>query len=267
MSSGDEILRPVDETDLHAYADGRLDAHRRAAVEAWLQSQPQERARVETWRAQSERLAALFEPALAEPVPPRMIAAVERAAERRVGEWARRAAAAALVVAVGAGAFATGRYTAPTQPPRMVEVPVPQPPPSVAVRAANAHRVFVVEVRHAVEVKAEEQHLVAWLTKRMGGKVAAPDLQPHGFRLVGGRLLAGERGPAAQLMYEDAGGRRLTAYVARSAENRDTAFRFEERDGLSVFWWRDGQLAWALSAEMERTRLLPIAETVYQALQ
>lgn len=267
MTSGDETLRPVDETDLHAFADGKLDARRRAEVEAWLDGEPQERARVEAWRQQSERLAALFEPALAEPVPPQMLAAVERAAARSAGLWPRRIAAAAMLVLVGAGAFAIGRYTAPVAAPQVVEVPVPQPPPSVAVRAANAHRVFVVEVRHAVEVKADEQHLVAWLTKRMGGKVAAPDLQPHGFRLVGGRLLAGERGPAAQLMYEDSGGRRLTAYVARSIENRDTAFRFEERDGLSVFWWRDGQLAWALSAEMDRARLLPIAETVYQALQ
>ena len=55
---------------------------------------------------------------------------------------------------------------------------------------------------HPVEVGADdEQHLVNWLSKRLGVKVRAPKLDDAGMSLVGGRLLPGENGPVAQFMY------------------------------------------------------------------
>ncbi len=45
---------------------------------------------------------------------------------------------------------------------------------------------------------------------RLGRPLVTPDLEPLGYRLMGGRLLAGAAGdPTAQLMYEDAAGARL----------------------------------------------------------
>ena len=62
----------------------------------------------------------------------------------------------------------------------------------IARRAAIAHATYSPEVRHPVEVGADdEQHLVGWLSKRLGIKLRAPKLDEAGMSLVGGRLLPG----------------------------------------------------------------------------
>ena len=88
--------------------------------------------------------------------------------------------------------------------------------------ALDAHRLYVVEVRHPVEVPGSERaHLQPWLTKRCGWDVRAPELDATGLKLVGGRLLPGPTGPASFLMYESASGERFTVYTARAADRDD----------------------------------------------
>jgi anti-sigma factor RsiW len=131
-----------------------------------------------------------------------------------------------------------------------------------------AHAVYSPEVRHPVEVGADqEEHLVRWLSKRLGASLKIPHLAPQGYALVGGRLLPDERGPAAQFMYQDAKGQRLTLYVRVSNDVRaPTAFRFAQENGVGVFYWLDGRLGYALSGETDRNELLRVADAVYQQL-
>src|SRR6185295_12547560 len=49
---------------------------------------------------------------------------------------------------------------------------------------------------------AGEQHLLPWLSRRVGTPLRAPDLASFELKLLGGRLLPGPRGPAALFMYE-----------------------------------------------------------------
>jgi len=139
---------------------------------------------------------------------------------------------------------------------------------SLPSQAAIAHVVYTAEVLHPVEVGAEQQeHLVKWLSKRLNAPLRAPLLQSAGYQLEGGRLLPGSEGPAAQFMYRDAGGLRLTLYVRKAlADNNDTAFRFLREGDLSVFYWVDGDMAYALSGDVAREKLLKVAESVYQDL-
>ena len=70
-------------------------------------------------------------------------------------------------------------------------VPRPWRAPTVgtvmARRAAVAHATYSPEVRHPVEVGADQEaHLVAWLSKRLGSPVRAPKLEDVGYSLVGG---------------------------------------------------------------------------------
>jgi anti-sigma factor RsiW len=141
-------------------------------------------------------------------------------------------------------------------------------PVSFARQAAVAHAVYAPEVRHPVEVTAnEEEHLVGWLSKRLGTTLKAPKLAPLGYELVGGRLLSGLQGPVAQFMYQDGRGQRLTLYVSKQrGEPRDTAFRFSQEDRVSVFYWVDGNYGYALSGEVKRDQLLQVAEVVYKQL-
>ncbi len=142
--------------------------------------------------------------------------------------------------------------------------PLPDRDLALARGAVLAHRTYEAEVRHAVEVPAnEEKHLVAWLSKRLEAPVRAPDLAARGFQLVGGRMLPAVSGPAAQFMYENEGGDRLTLYVERNRAGQDTAFRFVAEDEVSAFYWKDGPLAYALIGRAGREQLLGLARVTY----
>jgi len=91
----------------------------------------------------------------------------------------------------------------------------------------------------------------------------APDLTPFGYKLMGGRLLPGNGGAAAQLMYDDATGKRLTLYV-RAAAGSETAFRFQREGDAATFAWIDQGFGFAVTAPATREELLPIAEAVYR---
>lgn len=64
----------IDDETLMAYADGELDAATRAAVESAMHDDPQLARRVARQRAVRARVQAAFAPALAEPVPERLLA-------------------------------------------------------------------------------------------------------------------------------------------------------------------------------------------------
>jgi anti-sigma factor RsiW len=243
----------ITETDLHAYADGQLDDARRVLVDAHLAHDPAAAEQVRVWREQNEALRALYNPVLNEPLPQRLLAL--QVPRRR---WPAYAIAAG---AMGLG-FALGWMTQSYRTDQFVEAA------ALPRRAAVAYAVYAPEVRHPVEVGADQQeHLVKWLSKRLGSELKAPVLGQQGFELVGGRLLPGGKGPVAQFMYQDAKGQRITLYVShRDVEPRDTAFRFSQEDKVAVFYWIDGKLGYALSGEMDRASLLAVATVVYRQL-
>ena len=255
-------LVPVNETDLHAFADGRLDAARCAEVEAWLAAHPDDAERVADYRRLNEEMRGLYEPVLREPLPAALAAMV---APRR-GRWARAAAAAAWValgIAVGAVA---GWELHEQGPPPLAAVDVGA---TMARRAAIAHATYSPEVRHPVEVGADQEaHLVAWLSKRLGAPLRAPKLEAVGYSLVGGRLLPGDNGPVAHFMYQCNRGTRVTLYVrTEAAGNRETAFRYAREGSVGVFYWVDRRLGYALSSnDISKDDLLKVSNAVYQQL-
>jgi anti-sigma factor RsiW len=245
--------RPA-EDDLHAYADGRLTGALRESVEDWLAQHPEDAAIVECWRKQNQDLHLLFDPVLAEAVP-------ERLGKAALGGTRWRVAAAVAWVLTGA-VVGYGFRGAGEQG---------QAAPSVVLihSAALAHAVYSPEVRHPVEVGAEQEaHLSQWLSKRLGTPVLAPHLQSAGYSLLGGRLLPAESGAAAQFMYEDGAGKRITLYMRRGVKDgKETAFRYGSENGLSVFYWIDHQAGYALSGELPKEELLRIATLAYRDLE
>jgi anti-sigma factor RsiW len=139
-------------------------------------------------------------------------------------------------------------------------------PPPYVERAIGAHIVYTAEIRHPVEVDAsQEDHLVAWLSKRLGNPLRPPRLRQTGFELVGGRLLEDAGQPAAQFMYEDDTGRRVTVYV-RPHQGKETAFKFSGNRGISTFYWIDAPFAYALAGDIPRQDLLRLAHVIYEDL-
>lgn len=249
---------PITESELQAYADGRLEPERRAAVDAWLATRPEEAERIADYRKLADALRAAYDPFFTESVPQRFMRARPR--------WRRYAFAAgwvALGLLVGAIAGWQLHESRPTPPVATDAGAV------MAKRAAVAHATYSPEVRHPVEVGADQEaHLTAWLSKRLGAQVRAPNLEDVGYSLVGGRLLPGDSGPVAHFMYQCSQGTRVTLYVrTEAASNRETAFRYVREGNVRVFYWVDRKMGYALSsADISRDDLFKVADAVYRQL-
>lgn len=250
---------PIGEDDLQRAVDGRLPPERAGEVEARLAESPELAARVAAERRDVAALRRALAGIAEEPVPARLRPAAIRAArrQRRVYQMRMMAAGLALLLIGAGGGWWAGQRA-------------PQAPQAVASRvsgeAVAAYRTYVVEVAHPVEVRSDnEKHLITWLSKRLGRQLAAPDLTPFGYTLMGGRLLPGDQGAAAQLMYEAKGGERLTLYVG-AAKGGETAFRFFQEGETATLAWLDQGYGFAVTAAMSRDALTPIAEAVYKAL-
>jgi len=260
--------QPVTLDELMAYADGQLDAERRQQVEALIASDPLVAERVAGMRAQRQALHAHYDPVLTEPIPLRLLAS-----RRQTGAaWPRVASiAASVLIGLVLGSAGTWQYLArtPGMPASLALERNGIDLPRFVHQAAVAHTTYVPDVRRPVEIySAQQQQLVTWLSKRLGRQLKVPDLASAGFSLVGGRLLPGEvNKPAAQFMYENPAGQRITLYLRGMAQpTPETAFRFSEQDGVATFYWVDLDWGYALSGNLPRATLLNVANLVYQQL-
>jgi len=248
--------QPLNDDRIHAYVDGQLNEADRQAFETLLQQNKELAERVAAYRQQNELLRQMFNPVLDEPIPERL--ALPRARK----PWFSFSMAASLALILSGGAL--GWLVRGTVTPTAAEIALASLPHSARV----AYVTYAPEVVHPVEVGArQEAHLVKWLSKRLGADVRAPDLNALGFGLVGGRLLPAENGPAAQFMYEDKQGNRMTLYVRQNRDDQtSTAFRYQEQDADKTFYWVDGNLGYALTATIDKPRLMQVANRVYQSL-
>ncbi len=251
----------IDESELHAWLDGQLAEERRAAVEAAVAADDALAARARAYRTQNEEIRALFGEAALEPVP-RHLRPHRIAARQNRRRWLMPLAASVVWLAIGLAGGWFGHD-------RLHRDPAVDPSRYVASQALSAHRVYAVEVRHPVEVFADEEaHLVKWLSKRLGHQIRTPDLSSQGFRLVGGRLLPAEGGaPAAQFMYENAAGRRVTVYASLYRSGQETAFRYQTVDDVGAFIWLEPDMGYAVAGDIPREPLLAVSRIVYDTLE
>lgn len=250
------------EAELHALVDGQLSPARAAELAREVAGDPGLAARVGAYREQNRLLRAALEPELDEPVPARLLRFRSPRARLRTlpgaGHWA---IAASLLLGLALGA--TGGWVGRGERIEQGGLPL-----SFPGQAALIHATYSREQRHPVEVwAAEEEHLVAWLSKRLGEPLKAPRLRELGFDLVGGRLVAGHRLPAAMFMYQNAEGQRVTLTVRRDAgDEPETGFRYAVEGGVGVFYWVERDFGYAITGELDQARLLAMARVVYGQL-
>jgi anti-sigma factor RsiW len=249
---------PVGEEELQAWVDGRLAPGRAEVVSCYLVAHPEEYSRLLQYREQSRELRAAFAGETA-PVPARLrVARLVESHDRQRWRWTQIAAATAALMLGGVAGWSARELVGPltwgaTTAARMI-----------IADAITAHRTFAVERRHPVEV-ARRAHLEQWLSNRLGRPLAVPDLTALDLQLMGGRLLPSESGPAAQLMYDNERGERLTLYL-RVGITDETALYHQEQD-IGAFFWADEGLACAIITQpADRNMSIRIAESVYGQL-
>lgn len=285
MSHHQTPERP-DDARLSAWLDGELDPATHAQVDAWLREHPDDAARARLWAADRDALRARLAPVLDEPVPPALLHTVRQArpaARPPRATWRFAAMVAGLLVTGGlAGGWIGAHLGAQTAGGEIGLAALPLPwvdaervrPGGWTHRAAVAHAVYAPEVRHPVEVnvaqgsaseqRAQEEHLVRWLSKRLDMPVRLFDLRAQGYELVGGRLLPDANGPSAQLMYQNGAGVRVTLYLRRPEAGATAAFRFQRDGELGLFYWVENGFGCALVGKLPREQLLLLADAVYK---
>jgi anti-sigma factor RsiW len=270
---------PVAEDELHALLDDRLPPAEHAALLARVQADPAASATLANWRGQSEALRGLHAQVLDEAVPAVLLrAAAQAGAARRQHDlgWRLAGMAAAVLLAFGLGWWShagmeSGLAKAPAQSAGGSRLA--QADQRFVRQASIAHAVYAPEARHPVEVgSAQQEHLVQWLSKRLGRPLTLPQLGAQGYELLGGRLLPGEGGARAQFMFQNAAGERVTLYLgavaegSTSASSQETAFRFSSEGAVQSFYWMDRGFGYALSGQLPREQLMGLAQLVYQQL-
>lgn len=253
-----EVGPPVREDELHAYVDGQLAPERREAVAAWLDRAPDEAARVRVWQSQREALRAALT-AATPPMPELSLLRIveDRMRRRRVWPWVA-AAAATVVIALGMGGAAGWFFRGATQDRNAAALA------ALEQEAVATHVVYAADRRHPIEVTAAERdHLAQWLSNRLNRKIVPPDLSQAGWHLLGGRLLATERGgPAALFMYDNNQSQRLSLVMRPMAP--DLAVPEPQRTGGALngsAWIADG-LGYAVIAPAAPDDIAAIAKLV-----
>jgi anti-sigma factor RsiW len=252
--------------DIHMALDGEMPAEDREGYENWLAANPDMKAASQRFTADRSRLQSALDAVFKEPVPDRLANMLSDAPPSGASwnwltsriSWKPAAAAALVLFSAAIG------YYAGTSGERRSE----RGDEAVVERALQAHVMYAAEKLHVVEVGADQKdHLVGWLSKRVGTPLVAPDLSADGgFQLVGGRLLPAAGHPAAQFMYQDRAGVRISLYVTPDAVNAETGFRLYEEDGARTFYWIDDGFCYAVSGGIPEKTLLDIASAAYRQL-
>jgi len=264
MSAGDGNRQGVVTADLlHGYADGRLDPAAMAAVEAWLGTHPDAAAEIARWRRQNGEIRALLDAVAAEPVPPRLdVHAIARGMTDRRRQYFGIAAAAMLLIAIGAGAGWAGRTLTWSEPPASARL---------MAGALAAHALYAHQSQHPVEVAGDNPaKLAAWLSAGIGREIVAPNLTAQGFALVGGRLLPppaeSGTGPAAQLMYQNATAARVTLYITAAPARPGKASASESQGGVEAYYWADKAITCTVVGDLPEPLMTAVTRSAAEQL-
>jgi anti-sigma factor RsiW len=258
-------MRITDE-QLCAYLDDELDPGTRTQVEQALATDAQLKAKLTGWTAQTAHMNITLQRELEETVPDAWLRIARRPVDaqepsappgehaarwiRQLMQWMptpRFAVGMSFALMLG---IAVGRHLIPRldMDGQLVRL------------AAVAHHVYSPDKRQPVEVRSEDPTLTAWISKRLGAQVFAPNI--IGYRFIGGRLLAGAEEPAGQFMYEETSGKRLTVFVrTEGAAGRATRPECDAYRGVSVCYWYAGGVAYALAGDVPQTDLSALAQS------
>lgn len=248
---------------LSAYLDGELSAEETRAVDALVASDPAVAAALERLMATDVAVKAAFDEMLTDPVPFELASAIRSAPEPQPAApaaprgglpgWAAIAASVGFLAVGGLGGYTLGQNQAPE---------IVASTPGWLTEIAAYHGVYETQVRHLVEVGADEQaHIETWLGNTTGVEFAVPDLSSTGLTFQGARLLVAGGAPVAQLVYTDAAGAVFALCLKTAKAPADKAFTAETVGGFDMVSWREGGADYVFVGPQGTAGLAEIAET------
>lgn len=239
--------------ELHAYADGQLDAERRREVERYLADHPDAAREVDAVRRQTDELRRQHADLGRFAPPPRL-----DPARIRLAQAARRrramALAASLVLTLGLGSV--GGWQIRDAALRASYLPMAD--------AVQAYRMFASDAASSmVDFRSSQPaELQAWLNRHFVQPAPLPDFDAFGFQPVGARLMSSEYGPAAMVLYQNPAGESVLYYV-RPPGGVVNFGDGKRRDGdLTAQYWKQGRYFYGVVSPSDT----PAARAVQQAV-
>jgi anti-sigma factor RsiW len=241
--------------DLAAYLDGEMTPQRRAEMERHLAHSPEDSARLERWRRRDMALR-IGLPELAKAGERDLALQLRHRRElkrnrghRPMLHWAQ-AAAIVLAVAIGGGAWWLREERNSSA--------------ELTHAAATAYLAGTVTLAPA-GTTADRDQLTEKIAAHLGVPVAPPDLSKFGFSLAGGQLLTSADHPAAQLIYVDGRGRRISCFFRRIDTDRETNWEYSKAEGVPGIHRVGEKLGWVVLGDVPVAELQQIAEATYKS--
>ncbi len=251
----------ITDSEIQAYVDNQLDPDRYREIEVYIQTHPETAALIQDYQLLNSSIQALYDPVLDEKLP-EQYARTKPDRKPKQRNFFKVAASLAWLMIGGIIGWSA-------HPVRLMLAQSTDEQETHLVHPASfAHAIYSTETRHPVEVSVkEEQHLVGWLSKRLHTNIKAPDLSKNNFELIGGRLLPSTNRMAAQFMYERKDGNRITLYIRRGAwNNNKTTFHYSNQGSISVLYWINGEMGYALVGQLDKTELHNLSEEVFRQI-
>ncbi|MFJ9531444.1 anti-sigma factor family protein [Herbaspirillum sp. NPDC101396] len=241
------------EYDLQAYADGQVDETLRRQIALYLESHPEAAREVELLRQESQRLRAALDNIPATETPARLDPFRIRR-ELRARSQRRMAIAASLVLTLSLGTL--GGWQLRDMSMRKTYLPMAD--------ATQAYRLFAIgDMAQKVDMKTDQPaQLQSWLNHHFVQAAPMPDFSAYGFRPVGGRLMASDKGAAAMVTYVNDQGQAIVYYVRPPGELFNFGAGNRQDGNLLTQYWRQGRYFYAVVSPADSPSALPVQRAV-----
>lgn len=250
---GISMIELTDEL-LVAYVDGELSAETRASVRERVAHDPVAQGKIKDMEDTAALLRAAFGDGIAGDggSNDNVIPLKPSARRRTFGNHpftTGLAAAAAIALVVGAGLFMSP-FKSDGRAGFMADV-------------AAYHEVYARETEHLAEVPASRKdHIEDWLGSRLARKLSIPDLSSKGWAFEGGRLLAEDGQPIAQLLYTAPGRQPIAVCITHSDQPESKPTAYDPGKGIRVAAWDANGYLYIVVGALEKPELEILAEQV-----
>lgn len=250
--------QPVNELDLLACADGFLDTdpERRAEIERAAQHDPELKARLEAYRAQSAALRRSYDYRIREAVPDHLLAIIDSPPPRR-SQNARAAAAVAAVLALmtctGLAGWSLGRGGGGTQ--------------GGDEFVARSYDNFVALPQALRQAATERTEPMNWLSQKLSLTLRAPDLSTEGYSIVDTRTVqGGNHDDMLRITYAGEEGRNFSLFLYPRWQKDSLSIQMVHEGDVSLAYWLEGPLASVIASRLPPGELRAISEAVRRSL-
>jgi anti-sigma factor RsiW len=241
------------ELELNSYVDGALDDEAMAAVERYLQAQPQAAARVREYLQQKNQIRSFSQAAVAM-APSAAIEDLERRLAKRLKRGAllswRRVAMVAVLL--GAGWTSHSLYLTMADGPTYTD------------EVIQAH---ILASSSPLDAAPLSTDAVVRMFALIGEQARVPDLKALGLEPIAAKLVPSEEGPVLQVAYRDAAGALVSFFVLHDDRSHEVPRHVLQRYGITLVYWQHEHSRYAVAAPLSDEQVRRIANLVEPAPQ